>query len=194
MDAEGNLYAATGEADQAAQTGQPEEAPETNGEGRPEASPGGVQIPSTPPSNPTPPTLPQPNPGEPKPIPKSSATPSNPKTSFNMKTGGGISAGDEPSRSVTLQMVSSSLPQNRGTHTVLADAPSPPDSDEPAAPAPPASPEKPDEPKKNSASKQKGIDAGPAENVGNAVAVGTREMQFIASTRTALSPKFFASL
>jgi WD40 repeat protein len=137
MDADGNLYAATGEADQAAQNGQPEEAPENTSEGRPEASPGGVQIPSTPPSNPSPPALPQPNPGEPQPIPKSAGNAHVIHTLFE-----------------------------------VADAASPPDSGDPSTP--PASPEKPDEIKKSSAPKQKSIDAGPAENVGNPVAAGAK--------------------
>src|SRR5205085_839067 len=40
--------------------------------GRPENAPGGMPIPSVPPSEPKPPELPPPNPGEPAPIPKKS--------------------------------------------------------------------------------------------------------------------------
>lgn len=78
LDRAGNLYAATGQADQAAQPGQPAEIPAAAGQGRPEAAPGGVQIPSAPPANPAPPTLPEPNPGEPRPIPKTGPVDTSP--------------------------------------------------------------------------------------------------------------------
>jgi hypothetical protein len=69
LDAQGNLYAATGEAhDEQGQQNQAA-APTENG-GHPDNGAVSVPIPSSPPNNPKPPTPPDPNPGRPDPIPK----------------------------------------------------------------------------------------------------------------------------
>ncbi|HEY1686710.1 MAG TPA: hypothetical protein VGG19_18260 [Tepidisphaeraceae bacterium] len=184
LDTNGNLYAATGEADQAAQNGQPEENAENPGEGRPEASPGGVQIPSTPPSNPAPPSLPQPNPGEPQPIPKSSAnlSPSPGTRAHNELSRTGESAGESNSSFIAHRSslvptavalaadkkLDNDSPANPGNQPEPAPTPSP------NPPSPTPGPEKPQEPKRTVAAKPKSIEAGPAENIGNTVAAGAK--------------------
>jgi hypothetical protein len=69
LDANGNLFAATGEVDERQQP-PPPGPPTTPPAGRPEDNSNGAPIPPTPaPTPPNPPAPPQPNPGEPKPIP-----------------------------------------------------------------------------------------------------------------------------
>jgi outer membrane protein assembly factor BamB len=80
LDGKGNLYAATGQADQAEEAEGEAGAEVMGGTGRPEGGAGGIEIPPTPPpANPEPPKLPEPNPGEPQPIPKAAVRAPLPK-------------------------------------------------------------------------------------------------------------------
>src|SRR5437016_7380614 len=69
LDADGNLYAGTGQAAETEESGAAEEA-ETEKAGRPEGGAEVTPLPSPKPKEPKPPELPKPNPGEPDPIPK----------------------------------------------------------------------------------------------------------------------------
>ena len=74
LDAQGNLYAATAEADEPPK---PSATGSDNADriGRPEKSAAPSPLPSQPPVSPKPPGLPLPNPGEPAPIPKGAKNP-----------------------------------------------------------------------------------------------------------------------
>src|SRR5205823_1102577 len=74
LDAKGNLYAGTAEAEEGPAANNAAELPgKADKSGRPEGT-GGVPLPAQPPDAPKPPPVPDPNPGEPNPIPKGKST------------------------------------------------------------------------------------------------------------------------